>query len=218
MPTPAPNPAAPWLKAFTITLLSLYLLPFALVRLPSFERFGGSPFGPALDYPYTLQHADADILIFGDSSAAVGLDPRQISAELGLKTINLPNTAASLQVLGQSSLDHYLGANKPPRLIVFYFAAWNLDYAQEPLGTYIFEGEEILLHRGSLRQILTFFRAHPAEAFSFPRHFYLADPQNALKTFLRHHHPAAEVAATKATSTHSPTARRSRSPAPFPRN
>ena len=197
MPPSAPNPAARWLKTFILTFLFLYFLPFALVRIPSFERWGGSPFGPALDYPYTLQHADADILLFGDSSAAVGLDPQRISSELGLKTINLPNTGASLQVLGQAGLDRYLAANKPPRLIVFYFAAWNLDYAHAPLGDHIFEGEEILLRRGTLRQIVAFFRHQPVELLNFPRYFYLADPENAAKMFLRHRHPAAELARTQ---------------------
>ncbi len=197
MPPSDPNPAARWLRAFALTFLFIYLLPFALVRLPSFERWGGSPFGPALDYPYTLQHVDADVLIFGDSTAAVGLNPQLISAQLGLKTINLPNTAASLEVLGQSALDAYLAANRPPRLIVFYFAAWNLDYAHEPLSEHAFEGEEILLRRGSLAQIAAFARAHPVEILNFPRHFYLADPPSALKQFLRHRHPAADVAATQ---------------------
>lgn len=194
MSSPSSNPTARWLKTIFFLTLLLYLLPFALVRIPSFEHWGGSPFGPALDYPFTLAHADADVILFGDSSAVVGIDPRQLSRELGLNVMNLPNTGASLQVLGQSSLDHYLAANQPPRLILFYFAAWNLDYAHEPLSAHLYEGEEVLLRRGTAQQVWRFTRRQPLEMLNFPWRFYLENLPNGLKSLIRDTDPAVGVA------------------------
>ncbi len=210
---PESNPAFhAWPRTFVLATLVLYLLPFALVRIPSFERWGGSAFGPALDYAYNLPHQDADIVIFGDSSAAVGIDPRQLSAALGLKAINLPNTGASLHVVGDASLRRYLALNKPPRLIVLYFAAWNLDYAHEPAGPRIYEGEEILARRGSLREIAGFVRKNPLESLRFPLRFYLTNLPNALRQVVRREDPVGEVAATQGYS--DPLFRRPPLPAP----
>ena len=197
MPEPDQTRATRWLKTFAIACVFLYLLPLALVRIPSFEEWGGSPFGPALDYPYALPRTDADIVLFGDSSALIGVDPRILSKSLSLKAINLPNTAGSLQVLGQSGLDLYLSRNKAPRLIVFYFAAWNLDYAHAPLGHHLYEGEEVLMHHGTLRQIVDFTRAHPLEMLDFSRRFYSTNLPRTIRTILKRQHPATDVAAGK---------------------
>ena len=213
MPTPNPNPAfRPWPRTFLLTFSVLYLLPFALIRIPSFERWGGSSFGPALDYAWNLPSQNADVLLFGDSSAAVGIDPRQLSAELGLKAINLPNTGASLHVVGDASLRHYLATNRPPKLIVLYFAAWNLDYAHEPAGTRIYEGEEILARHGTLPAIARFVRDHPLDTLRFPLRFYLSNPPTALRTAARGEHPVEEIAATQGYS--DPLARRPALPEP----
>lgn len=185
---------ARYLAALFSVCFLLYPAPFFLLRLPSFERWGGSSFGPALDFGFQAPHTNADILIFGDSSAAVGLDPRQISATLGLKVLNLPNTGASLHVIGDMNLRRYLATNTPPRLIVFYFTPWNLDYAHEPAGPRIYEGEEMLVRHGTLRQITAFASSHLVDALQFPFRFYSANPPNAIRTALRREHPSAAVA------------------------
>ena len=111
------------------------------------------------------------MVIFGDSSALFAVDPVQMSRQLGLKVINLPNTIGGLPVVGDMALRRYLASSRPPRLIVFYFSAWDLDY-RSAKGTRLFEGEEMLVRHGSWRQILQFAIRHPHEAFSFPFRVY----------------------------------------------
>jgi hypothetical protein len=115
-----------WLLAFTATI---WLLPFIFVRLPGFLRWSGSNYGSMLEYSFASSNANADVVIFGDSSALFGIDPLQMSAKLGLKTINLPNTMSSLPVTDDMALRQYLAHSAPPRLIVFYFAPWNLNFS-----------------------------------------------------------------------------------------
>ena len=185
-----------YLRTCLLLCALLYCLPFALLRTPSFERWVGSPFGPALDYGYTLQHQNADILLFGDSSAAVGLDPLQLSRALNLTVINLPNTGASLQVVGDQVLRRYLQHNRAPRLIVFYFVPWNLDYAHQPRGPIVYEGEEVLFRHGSRQDVVAYVRHHPADVFRFPLLFYSINPIAAARAVWHHRHPVQAVAAS----------------------
>ncbi|GAA3762259.1 hypothetical protein [Terriglobus aquaticus] len=154
--------------------LAVYLLTFPLVMMPGsgFSRLGVSKFGPVLDYGYNVRHADADVVIFGDSSAFIGIDPRVVNATLGTKALVIPNTIGSLPVLGDIPLQRYLSHNRPPRLLVLYFAPWNLDYNDPRRHDLLFEGEEVLFRHGSLRDILRFAMRKPAEFLTFPLKVY----------------------------------------------
>ena len=156
-----------WLLA--VSLLG-YLLVFPLVMFPQlgFDRWGGSKWAPVLDYSYGAKAANADIVIFGDSSAFLGIDPKRIDSELGTHTIVLPNTVGSLQVTGDLALRRYLALHRPPRAIVFYFTPWNLDFRHSSPPEFLFEGEEMLLRNGSLKEIASFASHHPKTFLEFP--------------------------------------------------
>ena len=175
-------------------LLIVYLAGFTLVRIPSYERWGGSSFGPILDYAFQTAGQNADILVFGDSSAIFALDPIQMSTELGLKVVNLPNTIGGLPVTGDMALRRYLATNRPPRMILFYFCSWDLDYAKAK-GTRLFEGEEMLVRHGSWGQILAFAVHHPREVFYFPFRVYSELGPGTLIHLLHTSSNAPEVAA-----------------------
>jgi hypothetical protein len=160
-----------YLACLAVLLLIVYLAGLTLVRIPSYERWGGSSFGPILDYAFQTAGQNADVLIFGDSSAIFALDPIEMSRELGLKVVNLPNTIGGLPVIGDMALKRYLASNRPPKMILFYFCAWDLDYAKAH-GTRLFEGEEMLVRHGSWGQILQFAAHHPREVFYFPFRVY----------------------------------------------
>ena len=98
----------------------LYPWAFLLVCLPSYEHWSASQWGPMLEYPYDSR-ANADIVIFGDSSAFFGIDPRLVNAQLGVRSVVLPDTVGSIPVTGDKPLQAYLAHNRKPRLIVFYF-------------------------------------------------------------------------------------------------
>jgi hypothetical protein len=161
-----------------------FLLPLVLLRLPSFERWGGTIYGPAMDFGYRTAGMNADVVLFGDSAVLYGVNPSLISRQLGLKVVNLPSTAGSLHVTDDLVLQRYLQNNRPPRLIVFYFPPWELDYHAEPSQA-LFEGEEMLLRHGTLRQIAAFTRKEPS-ILQFPLQFYVNSPKVALMAALRH--------------------------------
>ena len=73
---------------FSRFLLFLFLLPgafylamFPLVRVAGFgyESWGLSKWGPVLNFPFEARHMDADVVVFGDSSAFLGIDPRLVN-------------------------------------------------------------------------------------------------------------------------------------------
>jgi len=152
----------------------VYLLTFPLVMIPrlGFDKLGISKFGPVLDYGFEARNVNADVVIFGDSSAFLGIDPRVVNAELGIRSLVIPNTVGSLPVLGAMPLQRYLAHNRPPRLIVFYFTPWNLDYNDPKRHNLLFEGEEILFRYGSFREIAAFALRKPLEFLSFPFKVY----------------------------------------------
>lgn len=174
-----------WLLLIPATV---YLFTFPLVMIPrlGFSHLGVSKFGPVLDYGFEARHVDADVVIFGDSSAFIGIDPRIVQGALGLKTVVIPNTAGSLPVIGVMPLERYLAHNRPPRLLVLYFSAWNLDYNDPRRQDLLFEGEEMLFRHGSWPEIASFARRKPLEVLTFPLEVYSTLGWNNLKYALHH--------------------------------
>ena len=182
------------LHRFRAYLFWLLLIPsvvyasvFPLVMIPAlnYERWGPSKWGPILQYGFDLNHQDADVVIFGDSSAFLGIDPRTANAQLGVKSLVIPNTIGSLPITGETALQKYLANNRPPRLIVLYFSAWNLNYEQTARARYLFEGEEMLLHNGSRADVARFALEHPLELLAFPLRLNSTLGLQLLKTVLR---------------------------------
>jgi hypothetical protein len=178
-----------FLKVVLGLLLALYLLPWFLIRTPHMEDWAGSIYGAVMDYGYDTAGLNADVLLVGDSSLIMGVDPGMVSRALGLKVISLPNTIGSLRTNGEIVLNRYLKANRPPRLIVMYLNPWNLDYSHSDDGLSFYEGEEMMLRHGTAAEVFQFFLKHPTATLEFPYRFYLANPKNAWETFIHHRHP-----------------------------
>ncbi len=158
-----------WLAVMTVVL---YPLPYLLIHLPHFGQWTTSPFGRDLEYTMTTGHIDADVLIYGDSTALYGLNPRRMSSELGVKVFNLPNVLPSLRATYDLGLKQYLAHNKRPRLIVLYLAPWDLDYANFKAEDTAYDGEEMLLRHGNAQELWGFARKHPDLYLQFPFTFY----------------------------------------------
>lgn len=157
---------------FAVPLL-LSPLPFFLVRLQSYGQFSKNPRFYVLDFAFKTARQNADIVIFGDSSAYSGLDPKQMSAALRAKVLNLPSNLNALPLDDDFALRRYIEADRPPRLIVFYFSPWNFDYGREDFDyDRLYEGMEMLMRHGSVSDVLAFFTAHPRAALLFPYMFY----------------------------------------------
>jgi hypothetical protein len=170
--TQHPGMGAYLLKVLGV-LAVLYVIPFCLARSSFYDRWNPSFFARPLNYAFTTAGENADVVIFGDSTALFGVNPSLISSALGVKALNLVNTQPSLVVNDDMSLQRYLAGNRPPKLIVFYFAPWDFDYGHLNFESRpVYEGEELLVRQGTPRQLLAFLIHHPSHAISFPTRFY----------------------------------------------
>jgi hypothetical protein len=158
--------------------LLMYPLPFALLRLPGFDRWSTSYFGRSFEFGFETRGQDADVVIFGDSSALYDIDPVRMSGSLGVKVLNLPSTMATLVTVQDMALRSYLAHNAAPKLIVFYLDAWNMDFLTqrerllaEP-GVRTYDGEEMLVRHGSAAELLEYARLNPYGLAVFPVEFY----------------------------------------------
>lgn len=165
------RPYARFFAGMFLPALLLYVAAFPLVRTPRFERWCPSKWGPMLEWAFDARQQNADVVIFGDSSAFLGVDPRTVNQALGVRSVVLPNTIGSLPVIGDLALRNYLRNNRAPRLIVFYFSPWNLDYGRVQ-DAKLFEGEEMMLRHSSPAAMGQFAWHHPLDAVSFPLRLY----------------------------------------------
>lgn len=175
---PVQTSAPPRHSAFLRFLFWFFLFPviayfsaFAIVRSASYEHWSRSQWGPMLDFAFETGRQNADVVVFGDSSAFIGIDPRLVNAKLGIKSIVLPATIGSLPITGDLALQRYLAGNTPPRLLVLYFSAWNLDY-QGTKDLFPFEGEEMLFRHARWPEMATFAWHHPLDTLVFPLRLY----------------------------------------------
>lgn len=105
------------------------LLAAALLILPSqwFALRSQNAYLINLGYGARLRGEDCQILIYGDSSAMVGVNPSIIQARTGLSACNIAEFQPMTALNGTVILDTYLDHNKPPRFLIFLFAPENLD-------------------------------------------------------------------------------------------
>jgi hypothetical protein len=168
----AEHTAFRYLLAFLFIGVVIYLLPLLAERIPALQPYSASEWGFTLDHGYDLHHTNADIVIFGDSSALYGVDTPRLSTQLGMKAINLPQSIGSLVVSGDLSLRKYLAVNRPPRMIVFYLAPWNRDFGSAS-DEYSYEGTEQVLRHATNAELLHLLRNKPDQLILFPLRFYL---------------------------------------------
>jgi hypothetical protein len=80
-----------------------------------------------LGYGATLRGRDCKVLIYGDATAMVGVDPKIIEAKTGLSTCNIAEAAGVTMVSGTLPVDRFLEGNPRPKVIVFLYAPENLS-------------------------------------------------------------------------------------------
>ena len=177
-----------WLS---LVCLLVYLLPWAIMRMPAYDHVVGTYYGPLLEWGFSLKKQDADVVIFGDSTAIFDVDAVQAGKALGLKVVNLPNTIGSLPVTREDVLNQYLQHNRAPRLLVFHFSPWNLDYRHIPQDELPpqFEGQDMLVRHGSARELAGYFSHHLVDLVELPFVFYAAVPQATAITLYHRENP-----------------------------
>lgn len=76
---------------------------------------------------YTARNRACDILMFGDSSAMAGLDPRLISAKTHLNACNIAVPASAITAVGLLPLDLYLQRNPRPKYLLLQFSPMDMS-------------------------------------------------------------------------------------------
>lgn len=188
-------------SSYTRYLLLACIIPligmvtaFPLVCSRSYEQWGETQWGPELEFPYVPGTPDADVVVFGDSSAFLGIDPRIVNQELGIKSVVLPSTVGSLPVIGDAPLRYYLAHHSKPKLIVFYFSAWNLNFQHVAKGR-LFEGEEMMMRHANAEEIAHFAVRHPLEMTEFPLRLYATFGPKMVSAILHHKNRSHDIAA-----------------------
>ncbi len=92
---------------------------FPLAKNDYFNKVSRRTFWHAMDYHAHMRGQNCDVVIFGDSTAATGIDPLIIEQYTGLKTCNLALPYMALATTGTTVLDQYLKFNSAPKLIIF---------------------------------------------------------------------------------------------------
>jgi hypothetical protein len=117
-----------WLSIFaSILAAALILLAIGLtcaMKIVSDPGYPASTFDPAValqDNAFRWHNRACDVLIYGDSTADVGLDPRVITAQTGLSACNIATNRPIVDTLGTMPVDAFLAHNPKPQLLVLQF-------------------------------------------------------------------------------------------------
>ena len=110
-----------------LCLPALYMV-VALLLVPSqwAVRHTRNTYQANMGYADRLHGVDCEIVVYGDSSAMVGVDPAVVRAKTGLTACNIAEFESATTVMGTGLLDSYLAHNARPRWILFVFAPEDL--------------------------------------------------------------------------------------------
>jgi hypothetical protein len=100
----------------------LILMAFIVLPTEWFSRHSGDAWLSSIGYGGRLVGQTCQILIYGDSSAEVGVDPAYITEKAGLQACNIAEPVSFRAVNRDVILDTYLAKNNPPRVIVILLA------------------------------------------------------------------------------------------------
>jgi hypothetical protein len=112
-----------------------------LMRSDAFLKHTQNAYVANMGWGLKLRNADCQVLIYGDSSAMVDLDPATLQARTGLSACNIADFAGMLRLDGTMVLDEYLRHNRRPQYLVISLAPEDLAPAWRHDGNY----ESVLL-------------------------------------------------------------------------
>jgi hypothetical protein len=112
----------------------LLVAPFAILlcsalwlRSDDFRNHTDLSYVHQLGYGHSLRHADCQVVIYGDSTALVSIEPSVITARTGMSACNIAELGGVHRLNGDDALDDYLRNNPPPKYLVYYVAPDNFS-------------------------------------------------------------------------------------------
>jgi hypothetical protein len=151
-------------------ILAPLLFPVAAVLIvPSawFAQHSGDSYLATIAYGATLSDANCQVLIYGDSTAMLGIDPERVRQLTGLSTCNIAEYMGITMLDGTRLVDQYLARNRRPRYLIFNYAPEDLNPDQQHGNTNLHLFEAItytLRQRGRWVNLLL---RHPGEFFDW---------------------------------------------------
>lgn len=116
-------------------------------------------------YGSQLEHADCEVLLYGDSTGEVGLSPEIIRQLTGLKTCNIAQEQGLIVLSGDFVLADYMRQNAPPRFLIFLYSAGDMN-PQAGRGSHpIFEALTYQMGRNHRLATLASLWRTPEDAF-----------------------------------------------------
>jgi hypothetical protein len=154
-----------------IVACPLLLLTTAFVVVPTqwFALRSGNTYLANLGYGATLSHRNCQILIYGDSSAMVGVDPAILRQRTGLTACNIAEFAGMTVISRTLLVDTFLQHNPHPRYLVFLFTPEDLsipnNWSTANVGT--FEAISFRLEHTRNLQTALLLITHPSDTFGW---------------------------------------------------
>ena len=139
---------------------------------------------------YETRNHPCDIVMFGDSTAIVGLDPRVISAATHLSACNIGVTVDTMRALGNAPLDEYLARNPRPKYLLLQYNVGNLEGV--PSGNPKDETIESLLpllRYGKTLSGLRHLLRNPDSFIGLMHYTYVLGPLNLRSRFIKKDYP-----------------------------
>ena len=156
-------------KAFWYSLPMLLspviVIAAAALIIPTqwFALHSGSTYLSNIGYAQTLHNKDCQVLVYGDSAAMVGIDPRIITAKTGMSACNIAEFAGVSILSGTLPLDLFLKNNPRPRYLVFFYAPEDLDLQSQRAVVPLFEATTWRMRQPHRLSLLLHSMAHPDE-------------------------------------------------------
>ncbi|MFT4113454.1 hypothetical protein [Silvibacterium sp.] len=167
--------------------LVLIIVAFPLVSSAFFQRYCDKPDIQRMTHPFLSTRQRCDIVIYGDSTAEVGLDPVRISQETHLSTCNVAVTFPTVSVLGTDPLERFLAVRGRPRYIVLSFAPGNFVYPTPSQGGLAWDGLILAARLGEWHPMMRAIIQNPDRIFALINYAYLGGSLGLAKSLLRHH-------------------------------
>jgi hypothetical protein len=160
-------------------LYARYLLPLILVPLllpvaavlivPTawFAQRSGISYLVTVAYGATLSDTNCQVVIYGDSTAMLGIEPERVRELTGLSTCNIAEYMGITMLDGTSLVDQYLARNGRPRYLIFNYAPEDLNPDQQYGNTniHLFEAITYTLRQRGRGAVLLL--QHPGEFFDW---------------------------------------------------
>jgi hypothetical protein len=161
-----------YLAPFVVLPIVLVLAAIFIVPTEWFALHSRDPFLVTLGYGADLRNIDCQVLIYGDSTAMIGINPKMIQERTGLHTCNIAETEGMTMLNGTMVLDLFLKHNPRPRYLVFMYAPEGFDPESQRKNPTVTTFEAVTFRFRQPDKLGSFFALmkHPEDVFTWAEH------------------------------------------------